>query len=68
MLDWVLNTALLLQTLFQPLVSLKYFTSFKAAFRVQICKKTCFRNLIREIEKITGTLQAKLIQDCFTVI
>ena len=51
MFDWVLNTALLLQTLFQPLVSLKYFTSFKAAFWVQIWKKTWFKNLFREIEK-----------------
>ena len=39
MLDWVLNTALFLQTLFQPLVSLKCFTSFKVAFRAQIWKK-----------------------------
>ena len=31
--------ALLLPTLFQPLVSLKYFTSLKIAFRVQILKK-----------------------------
>ena len=28
-----------LQTLFQPLGSLKYFTSFKVAFRIQIRKK-----------------------------
>ena len=29
MLDWVLNTALPLQTLFHRLVSLNYFNSFK---------------------------------------
>ena len=44
--------ALFLQTLFQPLSSLKYFTSFKVAFRIQIRKKICFKNLFRKIEKI----------------
>ena len=44
MLDRVLNTAVVLQTLFQPLVSLKYFNSFKVAFRVQIWKKKYFEN------------------------
>ena len=34
MLDWVLNTALPLQTLFQLLVSLKYFTSFSKSYQL----------------------------------
>ena len=44
MLDRVLNTAVVLQTLFQPLVSLKYFNSFEVAFSVQIWKKKYFEN------------------------
>ena len=52
MLDRVLNTALLLQTLFQPLVSLKYFTSFEVAFRIQILKNILyFNNLYKKIEE-----------------
>ena len=39
MLNRVLNMARFLQRLFQPLGSLKYFTSFKVAFRIQIRKK-----------------------------
>ena len=51
-LDRVLNMAWFLQTLFQPLVSLKYFTSFKVAFRIQIQKIiSYFKNLFRKIEK-----------------
>ena len=39
MLERALNMALFLQVLFQPLGSLKSFTSFKLAFRIQIQKK-----------------------------
>ena len=38
-------------TNFQPLVSLKYFTSFKGAFMVQILRKIYFKNILRKIEK-----------------
>ena len=52
MLNRVLNMARFLQRLFQPLGSLKYFTSFKVAFRIQIRKKILhFKNLFRKIEK-----------------
>ena len=41
-----------LQTLLQPPGSLKYFTSFKVAFRIQIRKKRLyFKNLFRKTEK-----------------
>ena len=39
MLDWVLNTALILQTLFQPLVSLKHFSLFKVVLGFRFGKK-----------------------------
>ena len=53
MLHWVLDTAPLLQTLFQRLVSLKYFNSFKVAFRVPDLEKDIIlkKKLIRKIEK-----------------
>ena len=39
MLNWGENTVLLLQTLSRPLVSLKYFTSFKVALKFRFGKK-----------------------------
>ena len=52
MLDGALNTIRLLQALFKPLVSLKYFASFKVAFRLQIWKTILyFKNLFWKIEK-----------------
>ena len=68
--------ALLLQTLVQPFVFLKYSTSFKVAFIVQIWKRILsFKNLFRKIERKilqatliqkieTRILQATLIQNC----
>ena len=48
----VLNTALLLQTLFQPLASLRYFISFKVAIRGSDLEKIFyFKDLFRKIEK-----------------
>ena len=44
--------ALFLQTVLQSFGSLKYFTSLKVAFRIQIRKKILhFKNLFRKIEK-----------------
>ena len=47
--------ALFLQTLFQPLGSLKYFTSFKVAFRIQFEKeyhtlKICLEKLRKDVD------------------
>ena len=51
---------LLLQTLFQPLLYLKYFTSFKIAFRVQIWKKILyFENLFRKTAQKTKKKKKK---------
>ena len=53
--DRVLNAVLFLQTLFQPFVYLKYFTSFKVAFTVQIWKKILqFKHLFKKIEIKNG--------------
>ena len=51
MLDCALNTAVLLQTFFQPLVSLKYFVSFKVIFKsLDLEKKPYFKNLFRKMK------------------
>ena len=53
MLDCALNTALLLQTFFQPLVSLKYFVSFKVIFKsLDLEKKAYFKNLFRKMKEM----------------
>ena len=55
MLDWVLNTALFLQRQYQSLVLLKYFTSFKVAFKVLNWKKLLYlKNSFRKIERKNG--------------
>ena len=58
MLDWILNTDLLLQALFEPLVSAKYFTSFKKAFTVEIPGKNII--LQKFIKKIWEKMEILL--------
>ena len=54
MLDCVLNTALLLQALFQPLVSLKYFFSLRVAFSNSDLKKYTSKIYLEKLREKNG--------------